>query len=637
VEPLTNRDPKVIGEFTLIGRLGAGGMGVVYLASRRSESVALKIIREHLVEDSGQAARFAREIQTLASIDSPNVAQLIDSGTDADGRVWFATEFVNGPDLDSRVKDKGPLSIDDWWALAEGLLNALTASHEVGVTHRDIKPANVILSESGPKLIDFGIAQMSEATSVTSTGMVAGTPAWFSPEQIEGLSIEPVTDVFSAGSAMVFAANGRTPWGDQTTMTKASVFKILTAEPDLSELDPTQSELVTAMLYKEPQQRPSAGLLLANLESIRDGSVTSADLVSPGADKGAVTTNVVARSSLLPAGPPRRNQSQVSNRPVAAVMPARLRPAMNWRSRKIVIPSALIIALLAGGGTVGGLALQNATGPIKLNSVDSAGTSNETVGAYSLTVTNASDGASDTWSSRDSLRVVYAPPYSKDQAYDEIIEASELGLTGFSSGQQLNAKLELKDDQAVITLAVEKNTPAKTITLTRENENADLAQCAQTMEVEVEPALAGVYSLGSSVLAQLDSSGLGLLNVPGAELWLVWSEWANKFGSFSSAFPASAATVRSDTLALPPAVRSSMEATLAKHSALGQASAALGDQYQNLFDSNAASGTEVDWEPFWDAGEGMFGQYPWSSSRYIGTVKESIADGIAGECSTAIN
>jgi len=258
MESLRARDPKAIGPYKLVGRLGAGGMGVVYIASKGSETVALKIIRDSIIDDPSQATRFIREIETLKSIDSSYVAKVLDTGTHNE-RPWFTTEFVNGPDLKSHVTDKGPMPDASWDALAKGLLDGIAAIHAAGVIHRDIKPPNIILSESGPKIIDFGIAQVADATSVTSTGAIAGTPAWFSPEQIEGSEISTATDLFSAGSTLVYAATGKSPWGDVEATTKASVYKILLDEPDLSGLSEEQSRLVRPLLDKNPSERSRVG------------------------------------------------------------------------------------------------------------------------------------------------------------------------------------------------------------------------------------------------------------------------------------------------------------------------------------------------------------------------------------------
>ena len=167
MKPLSPKDPKEIGGFTLVGRLGAGGMGVVYLASRKSDSVALKVIRESLIDDEVEATRFTREVVTLEKIQSPNVAEIIEAGVD-DGRAWFAVEFINGPNLSELVDDKGPLPLEKWWELAAGVLRGLADVHRMGIIHRDVKPANVIMAESGPKLIDFGIGMLRSFRTVVS-------------------------------------------------------------------------------------------------------------------------------------------------------------------------------------------------------------------------------------------------------------------------------------------------------------------------------------------------------------------------------------------------------------------------------------------------------------------------------------
>jgi hypothetical protein len=249
-------------------------MGVVYIASRGSETIALKIIRDSIIDDPSQATRFLREIETLKSIDSTYVAKVLDTGTHQE-RPWFTTEFVNGPDLKSHVADKGPLTGSAWDSLAKGLLGGIAAIHAAGVIHRDIKPANIILSESGPKIIDFGIAQVADATSVTSTGAIAGSPAWFSPEQIGGSEISTATDLFSAGSTLVYAATGKSPWGDVEATTKASVYKILLDEPDLSGLSEKQSRLVRPLLDKNPSERSRVGK--PNTDNQQEVTISSAE------------------------------------------------------------------------------------------------------------------------------------------------------------------------------------------------------------------------------------------------------------------------------------------------------------------------------------------------------------------------
>lgn len=637
MEPLTTRDPKTFGEFTLIGRLGAGGMGVVYLASRRSESVALKVIREHLMDDPSQASRFAREIETLQAIDSPSVARLVESGTDDEGRVWFATEFVNGPDLDSRVKDRGALSTDEWWAIAEDVLAGIAAAHEVGVTHRDIKPANVIISESGAKLIDFGIAQISDATSVTSTGLVAGTPAWFSPEQIEGLTVTAATDVFSAGSVLVFAANGRTPWGDQTTMTKASVFKILTAEPDLEELDDQQRELATAMLQKEPSARPAASVLLANLEAFRDGTISAADLFD-GAGSARSSTTLTPKASLRGSSSPYiQRLKSVPSSPTPA-RTTRTRPPINWKSPKLIAVIAISAVVLLGGGSVGALALQNVTGPIEVSrSVDG---SNQPIGNWSLSVTNETSGGRSEWGSRDRLRILYTPPYSEDETYDATVDASELGLSGFTAGQVLNANVRLTTNAAIITLAVGDGEPLRTISLSRENEQLAIDACARELTNQASSALSRFYGLGQTFLAQLEGARLASVNTTDGVEFLLYSEWSTRMSALASAVPAETARIQADAAGLPQALSAVVSGKLSEYSGVGQAAQSLGIQYQNLLQTNAASNstaTDSSWNSFYESARSMFyGYFPWSASDYEVSVEQEISDASATQCATEI-
>jgi serine/threonine protein kinase len=249
-------DPESIGPFKLAARLGSGGMGIVYLATRGSHSVALKVLNPGSLDVPEHRGRFLRETDALRAISSPNVAKVIDAGTDGD-LPWLAVEFINGPDLRSWVEDRGPLSGPEWLALAEGLLKGLVAIHEKGLIHRDIKPANILMSESGPKIIDFGIAQDLDATSVTVTGTVAGSPAWLSPEQIDGDTLTPASDLFSFGSVLAFAATGQSPWGNQSTTTSVVFNRILNKEPSLEEVSEAQRVFIQKLLVKNPPDRPT--------------------------------------------------------------------------------------------------------------------------------------------------------------------------------------------------------------------------------------------------------------------------------------------------------------------------------------------------------------------------------------------
>ena len=266
MERLKKSDPDSIGPWKLISRLGSGGMSVVYLASKSNKtSVALKVIRSQYLDNQADRNRIEREISTLTNIKSKYVCQILDSDINEDF-AWIATEFIDGPDLKTKVLEDGPLDENSWYKLAKGLLEGLSAIHENKVIHRDIKPSNILISDSGPKIIDFGIAQTSEATSLTSTGLIAGSPAWLSPEQINGDKVTYSSDFFSAGAVLNFAVSGISPWGDNTKITKDVIYnRILQKQPDLSSLNILQKSLVEKMMQKDPKSRPSANQALIYL------------------------------------------------------------------------------------------------------------------------------------------------------------------------------------------------------------------------------------------------------------------------------------------------------------------------------------------------------------------------------------
>lgn len=254
MKPLTRRDPREIGGYLLVARLGSGGMGDVYVASKDGENVALKVIRDAFVDDPAYIARFQREINTLKAVSHPNVVGFKDSGID-DGRVWYASEFAGGPDLHKVLNTSGPLPEKAWWDLAHGLISGLSAIHEHNTVHRDIKPANIIMSPFGPKIIDLGIAKGDDETSLTQTGMAPGTPAWFSPEHVDGREVTAASDFYSAGTVLVYAATGSTPWGAPTDVTYQNIAQKISQPPDLSGLTSRQREFVSGLLDHDPAAR----------------------------------------------------------------------------------------------------------------------------------------------------------------------------------------------------------------------------------------------------------------------------------------------------------------------------------------------------------------------------------------------
>lgn len=258
MEALRSSDPETIGPFTLIARLGSGGMGVVYLATQEKQPVALKVIRGNFVDDSSLSTRFTREIKTLQKLDSPFIAPIRGSSVDED-IAWLAVDYVNGPSLLQKVSGEGPVSEALWWEIAIGSLIALAEVHEKRIVHRDVKPANLLLSETGPKLIDFGISHAQDETSLTSTGLVAGSPAWLAPEQLDVGDVGPPADVFSLASVLTFASTGESPWGNHLEMSVPIVFnKILSENPRLESISDLQRKFLTPMLEKDASNRPTA-------------------------------------------------------------------------------------------------------------------------------------------------------------------------------------------------------------------------------------------------------------------------------------------------------------------------------------------------------------------------------------------
>lgn len=210
---LRREDPRVVGSFKLHRRLGAGGMGVVYLGSdRKGQRVALKVIRPDLAEDQEFRSRFAREVSAARRIRGGCTARLVAADLEAD-RPWFATQYVPGPSLHDKVADEGSLGAAEVASIGAALSEGLVAVHEAGVVHRDLKPSNILLSPKGPRIIDFGIAWATGASTLTHVGTAVGSPGFLAPEQVRGAAVTPATDVFSLGATLAYASMGDSPFG----------------------------------------------------------------------------------------------------------------------------------------------------------------------------------------------------------------------------------------------------------------------------------------------------------------------------------------------------------------------------------------------------------------------------------------
>jgi hypothetical protein len=254
-------DPELIGPYRLRGRLGAGGMGRVYLGlSPGGRAVAVKVIRAELAQDPEFRARFRREVSVARTVSGLYTAPVLDADTDGP-EPWLATAYVPGPSLADAVTGHGPLPAASVLMLAAGLAEALSAIHGAGIVHRDLKPANVLLAADGPRLIDFGISRAAEASALTHTGLVVGSPGFMSPEQAEGRDVGPASDVFSLGAVLAFAATGQGPFGSGST--PALVYRVVHNPPDLDLVPDEIRPLVERCLAKDPGVRPTAATLLA--------------------------------------------------------------------------------------------------------------------------------------------------------------------------------------------------------------------------------------------------------------------------------------------------------------------------------------------------------------------------------------
>jgi serine/threonine protein kinase len=283
---LRREDPRVVGSFRLHRRLGAGGMGVVYLGSdRRGQRVALKVIRPDLAEDQEFRSRFAREVSAARRIRGGCTARLVAADLEAD-RPWFATQYVPGPSLHDKVADTGPLQAAEVAAIGAALSEGLVAVHEAGVVHRDLKPSNILLSPKGPRIIDFGIAWATGASTLTHVGTAVGSPGFLAPEQVRGAAVTPATDVFSLGATLAYAATADSPFGHGSS--EVMLYRVVHEEPQLYGVPDALAPLVRACLAKDPEERPSTLQLSMRLKEIAAREAQGLPEARPPAQRGRV-------------------------------------------------------------------------------------------------------------------------------------------------------------------------------------------------------------------------------------------------------------------------------------------------------------------------------------------------------------
>ena len=368
IEPLTAFDPARIGPYLLLGRLGAGGMGRVFLArSDSGRTVAVKVVHEEHASDERFRARFRREIAAARRVAERYTAPVLDAGPD-EAPPWVATGYVPGLSLEQVVRRHGPLPAASLHVLADGLLCALKDIHDAGIVHRDLKPSNVMLAVDGIKVIDFGIARALETSvesMLTSTGMVIGSPGFMSPEQIRGQKAGTGSDVFTVGCVLTYAATGQMPFGRGASNQHAVMYQIVQDEPDLEGVeDPALRSLIARCLTKDVEQRPSVEALLADLRE-QVGAKSAGRTWLP-ADVVAHLAEQAAR--LLAAEVPRREepaeratvglraQSEPPELPdvvqAGSNSAAEEQRGRRPRRRRTIVALPIAVVLTTGGGTL---------------------------------------------------------------------------------------------------------------------------------------------------------------------------------------------------------------------------------------------------------------------------------------------
>lgn len=321
MRPLEADEPTVVGGYRLLGRLGSGGMGRVYLGrSAGGRTVAVKIVHPHFALDEEFRARFRREIDAARRVGGAWTAPVLDADPEAPVP-WVATAYAAGPSVAAAVADSGPLPAHTVRTLGAGLAEALTAVHALGLVHRDVKPSNVLLTLDGPLLIDFGIARALDGTaSLTSTGVSIGSPGYMAPEQILSKGVTAAADVFSLGAVLAYAATGRPPFpGDSSA---ALLYKVVHEPPELGEWDGEARELAQACLAKDPRVRPAPAEVARRLAPEGGAARLVADGWLPGrlveqVSRSAVQLLNLEASGDAPSGPVGFSSPSVGETPEA--------------------------------------------------------------------------------------------------------------------------------------------------------------------------------------------------------------------------------------------------------------------------------------------------------------------------------
>ncbi len=360
--PLRPDDPTRIGHYRLTARLGSGGMGVVYLGVAWDGSpVAVKVLRPELADDQEFRRRFGREVAALVRVKGSCTVRVIEADSQS-STPFVVTEYAPGPSLSEHIDKCGSVDTDMLYSLATGLAEALTVIHAAGIMHRDLKPSNIILTDAGPKVIDFGIARRQDTTAMTKTGMMVGSMGFMAPEQISGRP-GPAADIFAWGVTVAYAAAGRSPFGAGNT--HSILYRIMYGDPDIAAVPASLRPLVEAALAKDPQGRPTAQQLLDRLTSaarpaerityavtqvISSQIWQTSPYSGPAANRSDEVNPAPPREpSLLPAEPPTADTPSPEAPAPEAASPAATRPEVPG-TRKV--PVGRRVATIAASAIV---------------------------------------------------------------------------------------------------------------------------------------------------------------------------------------------------------------------------------------------------------------------------------------------
>ncbi|MER6460786.1 protein kinase [Streptomyces sp. NPDC001228] len=455
-------DPRSVGEYQLLGRLGAGGMGRVFLGrSPGGRSVAVKVVHAELVAGQPEfRSRFRREVEAARKVSGAFTAPVVDADPDAP-LPWLVTSYIAGPSLQDAVAERGPLAAGSVLALAAGLAEALTSIHAAHLVHRDLKPSNVLLADDGPRVIDFGIARSVESETITRAGLMIGSPGFMSPEQVEGGEVTGASDVFALGAVLTFAATGGNPFGDGST--PSLLYRVVHDGPDITAVtDPDLASLIAACLAKDPARRPTPREILA-----RTGFAAGADApltrtaAVPAAAPAAVSATDVTRPVPRPVATRPVTRLEPAPQPVPPV-PYRQNPGTGRRTL-LLSGGALAVAALAAvpvarlvGRSGAGASPKHSGGSVSVPSPLAAWPLDETSGAVAAEDTGRYDGtaAGVGWGrGKDG-----APLF--DGATSQIMTAGPVLRTGKGHGFTVSAWVALSTLPAGFATAVSQDAGA---------------------------------------------------------------------------------------------------------------------------------------------------------------------------------